>query len=145
MKCSPTASSLPMIAMPLGMPGSSISDRMIRNAPPSIHSNEVRPCSVTLGMPGCDPVVVHSPMSTPKGSSAGFGIEASRMGPIVEGGCRLSGASHANRERHAPAVHGWLWTLPIRLVHHPEAPPGVAAVDEVMVVLVVNGVQRTCG
>src|ERR1051326_1236091 len=77
MKYSPAESSLPMMAMPLGISGSSISECMIRKAPPSSHSKEVRPWNVVPGTRGCVPTVLHLPINALNGLSAGLGIDAS--------------------------------------------------------------------
>lgn len=62
--------------MPWGKRGSSISERISRKAPFSIHSKDVCPCSVTPGSKPCDPSVLHLPTKTAKGCSAGLGMLA---------------------------------------------------------------------
>src|SRR5580658_7155802 len=73
----PSASSLPKIAVPLGIPGSSISERQMRKAPPSIHENDARPWRVLPGTNGCVPVVRHSPISGSNGLRDGLVFWAS--------------------------------------------------------------------
>src|SRR3954466_15098965 len=76
----PAASSEPAQATALGTFGSSISERIKTKAPPSCHSNDVRPWNVVPGMSGCVPVVRHWPTNGASCSSAGFVRCAS--GPI---------------------------------------------------------------
>src|SRR6185503_6565597 len=77
MKHSLESPSVPMTAMPLGTSGSSISERITRNAPPSAHEKDVRPWSILPGSIGWDPTVDQSPIRKARGCSAGFGMEAS--------------------------------------------------------------------
>src|ERR1044071_9941521 len=62
--------------MVLGKRGSSISERITRNAPPSSHSKDVCPCSTAPGRRPCVPVVFQFPINTLKGCSAGLGKDA---------------------------------------------------------------------
>src|SRR3954469_11730574 len=95
----PAASSEPITATPLGIPGSSISERINTKAPPSCQANDVRPWKVVPGASGCVPVVRQSPSNGSSGSSAGLGRCAS--GPIgvvirsmVSGPARPSTSPH---------------------------------------------------
>src|SRR6266704_5901756 len=71
------ASSLPKIATPLGISGSSISERIMRNAPSSIHSNVALPWSVFAGRYGCVPTVSQRPTNPSSALSARLGFRAS--------------------------------------------------------------------
>src|SRR5438105_4279331 len=75
------STSVPSIAIPLGISGSSISERMTRNAPPSSQAKLVRPRRTLPGSRGCEPSVLHSPTRKLSGTKAGFGMAASC--PIV--------------------------------------------------------------
>src|ERR1044071_1652948 len=77
MKHSLESPSVPMTAMPLGTSGSSISERITRNAPPSAHEKDVRPWSILPGSIGWDPTVDQSPIRKARGYSAGFEMQAS--------------------------------------------------------------------
>jgi len=57
-------------AMALGIPGSSISECIIKNAPPSTHSNVLWPWNVVPGMRGWVPTVFHLPTKALKGLRA---------------------------------------------------------------------------
>src|SRR5215216_6409620 len=69
-------SSLPKMATASGKRGSAISERIIRNAPFSSHSNEVRPYRRVSGTRPCVPVVFQCPINTLKGLRAGFSMDA---------------------------------------------------------------------
>src|ERR1043165_2431730 len=71
------------MAIPLGILGSSISERTPTNAPPSCHSTPVRPCGGARGSDARWPPVVHVPMSGWNAVSLGLGMSASR--PISDG------------------------------------------------------------
>src|ERR1041384_3983747 len=87
MKHSLESPSVPMTAMPLGTSGSSISERITRNAPPSAHEKDVRPWSILPGSIGWDPTVDQSPIRKARGCSAGFGMQAScAIGVGIEDG-----------------------------------------------------------
>src|SRR3954470_21095415 len=80
----PAASSEPITATPLGIPGSSISERITTKAPPSCQLNDVRPWKVVPGTSGCVPVVRQSPSSGASGVSAGLSRCASRpIGAVI--------------------------------------------------------------
>src|SRR5436305_1287895 len=99
----PAASSEPTTATALGISGSSISERIKTKAPPSCHSNDVRPWNVVPGMSGCVPVVRHWPTNGASGSSAGLGRCAS--GPI---GDTIRKIIADTQHGHAPGVSGHL-------------------------------------
>src|SRR5205814_1516667 len=108
-------SSEPTTATALGISGSSISERIKTKAPPSCHSNDVRPWNVVPGTSGCVAVVRHWPTNGASGSSAGLGRCAS--GPI----------GVAIRKIIADAQHG---RAPGDMGHTPDATRTLTAVPD---------------
>src|SRR6478672_5210639 len=78
-----------MIAIPVGMAGSSIDVRTTRNAPFSSHSNEACPCRTLPGNIGCRPTVDQSPTIGASRSRAGLDF-AVGIGFAGSGGMKLN-------------------------------------------------------